>query len=447
MHMAPITLLTSALLCNAFVHGGISPSATRAVTDQGTPSAPAAAPVAAPVSAPANAPANAGTTSPPTTPTAPPAAAPAAVPAAAPATLMPQSPLLNTPEAVSTAANATPERTLPVDPVLLQSGKVVAGERSIFVTYEGNTYIFANTGTRDQFNREPARFAAQQGGACGRMGPLGGLGDARRYALQEGMLYFFASDECMKLFRAQPRRYMEPADQIPAGTPEQQAAGLAALDRWIAWAGGKDAVKAAKVFTQVSTRRVLQGADSWDITETLEFAGPHTMRRVDVWQKVGGTPKDNYQYETLVTPDTAVITSSNGRTTALVDSRRTAFERLMNRQPYAIMRARYRPEAGLLALKTGEGTLGDARCDYIVTWFEGNATYLAIDKETGRLVQIGHPVRVDDASVASLTMDAVAYAGPEALRLPTQWVVSRNAEKDGIKGPVASIKVGPPAAP
>ena len=440
MHMAHITLLASALLCNAFVHGGISPSATRAVTDQGTPSAPAAAPAAAPVSAPANA----GTTTPPTTPTAPPAAA---APAAAPATLMPQSPLLNTPEAVSTAANATPERTLPVDPVLLQSGKVVAGERSIFVTYEGNTYIFANTGTRDQFNREPARFAAQQGGACGRMGPLGGLGDARRYALQEGMLYFFASDECMKLFRAQPRRYMEPADQIPAGTPEQQAAGLAALDRWIAWAGGKDAVKAAKVFTQVSTRRVLQGADSWDITETLEFAGPHTMRRVDVWQKVGGTPKDNYQYETLVTPDTAVITSSNGRTTALVDSRRTAFERLMNRQPYAIMRARYRPEAGLLALKTGEGTLGDARCDYIVTWFEGNATYLAIDKETGRLVQIGHPGRVDDASVASLTMDAVAYAGPEALRLPTQWVVSRNAEKDGIKGPVASIKVGPPAAP
>lgn len=435
MHMAHITLLASALLCNAFVHGGANASVPPAVTDQATPSAP--------VAAPASAPANEGTTTPPTTP---PTTRPT-TPAAAPATLMPQSPLLDTPEAVSTAANLTPERTLPVDPVLLQLGKTVAGERSISVTYEGNTYIFANTGTRDQFNRDPARFAAQQGGACGRMGPLGGLGDARRYALQEGMLYFFASDECMKLFRTQPRRYMEPADELPAGTPEQQVAGLAALDRWIAWAGGKDAVKAAKVFTQVSTRRVLQGADSWDITETLEFAGPHTMRRMDAWQKVGGTAKDNYQYETLVTPDTAVITSSNGRTTPLVDARRTAFERLMNRQPYAIMRARFRPEAGLLALKTGEGTLGGARCDYIVTWFEGNATYLAIDKETGRLVQISHPGRVGDASVASLTMDAVAYAGPEALRLPTQWVVSCNGEKDGIKGPVASIKVTTPAAP
>lgn len=336
---------------------------------------------------------------------------------------------------------------MPVDPVLLQSGQVVPGERSIFVTYEGNTYIFANTGTRDTFNRDPARYAAQQGGACGRMGPLGGLGDARRYALQEGMLYFFASDECMKLFRAQPRRYMEPLDEMPAGTPEQQAAGLAAIGRWVTWAGGKEAIKAANSFTQVSTRRVQQGADSWDITETLEFAGPHTMRRVDAWQKVGGTPKDNYQYETLVTPESAMITSSNGRKTPLVDSRRKAFERSMNRQPYAILRARYRPEAGLLALKTGEGTLGEARCDYIATWFEGNTTFLAIDKATGRLVQISHASRDGEARVVSLTLDAVAYAGPEALRLPTQWVVSNTGEKEGIKGPLASVKAGPVMAP
>ena len=172
---------------------------------------------------------------------------------------MPQSPLLNTPEAVSTAANATPERTLPVDPVLLQLGKVVAGERSIFVTYEGNTYIFANTGTREQFNREPARFAAQQGGACGRMGPLGGLGDARRYALQEGMLYFFASDECMKLFRAQPRRYMEPADQIPAGTPEQQAALRQSYDRLLSDFNAIQAEASAKV-TEAFKRH---GLETW----------------------------------------------------------------------------------------------------------------------------------------------------------------------------------------
>lgn len=427
MRIAPTTLLASALLCSAFVNCGVVAIAPPAVAEQTNPSAPVVTPPATPATAPVTA------------------------PVTAPSTQMPQSPLLNTPEVVSAAANATPERTLPVDPVLLQSGQVVPGDRSIFVTYEGNTYIFANTSTRDTFNRDPARYAAQQGGACGRMGPLGGLGDAQRYALQEGMLYFFDSDDCMKLFRAQPRRYMEPLDEMPSGTPEQQTAGLAAIDRWVAWAGGKEAIKAANSFTQVSTRRVQQGKDSWDITETLEFAGPHTMRRVDAWQKVGGTPKDNYQYETLVTPESAMITSNNGRKTPLVDSRRKAFERSMNRQPYAILRARYRPEAGLLALKTGEGTLGEARCDYIATWFEGNATFLAIDKATGRLVQISHAGRDGEARVASLTLDAVAYAGPEALRLPTQWVISKTGEKEGLKGPLASVKAGPvmaqPTAP
>lgn len=373
-------------------------------------------------------------------PSVPNQASPAA-PVAPPATQMPQSPLFDSPEAVTAAANAAPERTMPVDPVLLQAGKVVAGDRSIFITYEGNTYIFADTNTRDEFKRDPARFAAQQGGACGRMGPLGGLGDARIYGLQEGMLYFFASDDCMKLFRVQPRRYMEPLDEMPLGTPEQQTAGLAAVDRWVAWAGGKEAIKAANTFAQTSIRRVLQGGQSWDITEILEFAGPHTMRRIDIWQKVGGTPKDHYRYETVVTPDTAFIVSSNGRTTPLPDSRRKAFERLMNRQPYAILRARYRPEAGLLALKTGEGTLGDARCDYIATWFESNATYLAIDQATGRLVQISYAGRDDEARVTSLTLDAVAYADRGALQLPTQWVVSRTGEKDGIKGPLATVEV------
>ncbi|MEI6474856.1 MAG: hypothetical protein WCO75_05635, partial [Planctomycetota bacterium] len=232
MRIAPTTLLASALLCSAFVNCGAVEIAPPAVAEQTNPGAPVVTPPATPATAPVTA------------------------PVTAPSTQMPQSPLLNTPEAVSAAANATPERTLPVDPVLLQSGQVVPGDRSIFVTYEGNTYIFANTSTRDTFNRDPARYAAQQGGACGRMGPLGGLGDAQRYALQEGMLYFFDSDDCMKLFRAQPRRYMEPLDEMPSGTPEQQAAGLAAIDRWVAWAGGKEAIKAANSFTQVSTRRV-----------------------------------------------------------------------------------------------------------------------------------------------------------------------------------------------
>ena len=370
------------------------------------------------------------------TPTTPPAPTPA------PATATPDR---TTPD-LTTVLPA--ERTMPVDPVVLQRGRVAAGDPRISLVWEGNAYLFTSEDTRELFRNDPFKYAAQDGGACGRMGPLGGLGDARRYGIQDGMLYFFASDDCLKAFRAEPKKYMEPQDILPVGSPEQQDAGLAAIDRWVGWAGGKAAIKAADTFSQTSTRRVTQGKDQWDVTETLEIAGPRRMRRVDTWRKVGGAATDVHVYVIETTPERATIASSGGKVTELAPSRRKAFERTMNRLPYSILRARYRPEAGFLAIKTGEGTLGGAACDYVQTWFEGNSTYLAIDKSTGRLVQEGHIGRDESLRVTPLTLDVVAEAGQDALRLPTQWVVSRTGEKEGTKGPVASIKVGSsPSAP
>jgi YHS domain-containing protein len=375
--------------------------------------------------------------------------APAAAPAAAPAQATPPattpSPAASTPADAKTTPQleiaVPPDRTMPVDAVLLRNGKEVPGDLRYVMLYEGTLYLFSSQGTLDLFRADPANFAAQQGGACGRMGPLGGLGDARRYAIEDSMLFFFASEDCMRTFRAKPKLYMEPQDELPAGTPEQQAQGLAAVDRWIAWAGGKQAVRESEAFRHVATRRVVMGTAEWDITETLEITGPHSMHRVDLWNKVGGTNADVRRYEIIATPEGATIGGNTGKATALVDTRRVSFERTLNRQPYAIMRARYRPEAGFLAIKTGEGKIGDADCDYVLTWFDGDATYLSIEKSTGRLVQQGFVGRDEESRNTSLTLDAVTYAGPEALRLPTQWVISRTGEKDGFKTPAATITV------
>ena len=149
-----------------------------------------------------------------------------------------------------------PERTMPVDAVLFRQAKSVPGDRRWAVAYQGNVYLFSGPETQDVFVRDPATFAAVDAGACGRMGPLGGLGDARRHALQDGLLYFFASDACMETFRAAPRQYMEPYDQLPSGTPELQRAGLEAFDRWVAWSGGRDAVRRASTYRQVTEERV-----------------------------------------------------------------------------------------------------------------------------------------------------------------------------------------------
>ena len=197
--------------------------------------------------------------------------APAAAPAAAPAQATPPattpSPAASTPADAKTTPQleiaVPPDRTMPVDAVLLRNGKEVPGDLRYVMLYEGTLYHFSSQGTLDLFRADPANFAAQQGGACGRMGPLGGLGDARRYAIEDSMLFFFASEDCMRTFRAKPKLYMEPQDELPAGTPEQQAQGLAAVDRWIAWAGGKQAVRESEAFRHVATRRVVMGTAEW----------------------------------------------------------------------------------------------------------------------------------------------------------------------------------------
>jgi YHS domain-containing protein len=368
----------------------------------------------------------------------PPTNAPSNAPGTAPAAT--QTPPLDT--------NAIPpDRTFTVDAVLLQSGKVVDGSRQFAVAYEGNLYLFSSATTLEQFNRDPEHFAARDGGACGRMGPLGGLGDARRYAVQDGSLYFFDSEACREEFRKKPLQYIETYDEMPVGTPAEQAAGLAAIDRWVAWAGGKEAVKAAGSMKQTATQRVMRGQEEWDLTESIAFDGPHSMRRTSFWQKVGGKATDSFRTQVILDGQDGAVANDRGVLTPLSRTRRTAFERTMNRQPYAILRARYRPEAGFMAIKTGEGKLGDADCDFVVTWFEGNRTYLAIDKSTGRLVQEGYIGRDTLSRVNALTLDAKDYAGADALRLPTKWVVSLTGNKEGDEGPLATITLGPAPAP
>ena len=334
-----------------------------------------------------------------------------------------------------------PDRVMPADPVILRQGTVAAGSPTIHVDWEGTRYQFANRDTREAFLNDPTTYAARDGGACGRMGPLGGLGDARLYAIEEGLLYFFASDACMRRFREAPHSYMEPYDIMPTGTREQQDAGMAAIARWVEWAGGKDAIRSASKYSHMSTKEVLQGGNAWTVTENVQIDGPRQMRRTETWKKVGGTPRDTYTYSVETTPGGASITGGNGMTMELVPSRRLSFERGLNRLPYCILRARFRPDAGFMAIKSGEGRLGEWDCDYVQTWFDGNLTYLAIDKATGRLVQTGHMGRTNDAMVVSLTNDVSAIGGLEVLRLPTRWVTSVTGEKDGLMGPEFSILI------
>lgn len=341
-----------------------------------------------------------------------------------------------------------PSRVMPADAVILQRGTVAQGNPAIFADWEGNRYLFSSEETRTVFRNDPATFAARDGGACGRMGPLGGLGDARRYAIEEGLLYFFASDACMERFRKEPRRYMEPYDLLPSGSPEQQTAGLAAFARWVSWSGGREAIVASDRYSQQQSRETLSGGQRWSLTENIQVDGPRTMRRTDTWRPLDRAA-DAITINTETNSEVAVLTDGKGVRSLLVPTRRESFERSINRLPYCILRARYRPEAGFLAIRTGEGPINGVECDFVRTWFGGNATTLAIAKSTGELVQMAYVGRDDESRVGNIVMNVLRSGDERVLRLPTQWAVFGEGQTQTAPGPEISIRVersSPPAA-
>jgi hypothetical protein len=170
------------------------------------------------------------------------------------------------------------------------------------------------------------------------------------------------------------------------------------------------------------------------------------VHRVETWTRRspaadGTASRETYVYDTIASPSISAISSSVGPRVALTPSRKRAFERTGAHLPASVMRARLTPEAGFLAVRIGDGKVGTAECDFVATHSDGNTTWLAIEKGTGRLAQWGHNGRDTQGRITPLTLDVVAYAGPEALRLPTQWITRITGEEEGSKSPVAAITV------
>lgn len=159
-----------------------------------------------------------------------------------------------------------PERTLDVDVVELIEGREVAGSTDFVIEHEGIEYRFASQKTKETFSKDPAKYAVADGGACGRMGPLAGLGDARRRSVHVGRVYFFASDGCRENFLKSPESYIESADEKIFGSHEQVLAGRATLDKVVAWSGGEDHLRELTAYRASAARKEMQGGKEWSIT-------------------------------------------------------------------------------------------------------------------------------------------------------------------------------------
>lgn len=111
--------------------------------------------------------------------------------------------------------------------------------------YLRHEYRFESDATRHAFRTDRERYAAQNGGACGKMGALTGRGDGSRYAFVRGKLFLVASDSCRETFLKNEAKYFDdgPRDARKASLEERSAAA-AARERVVSAHGGPEAVAA-----------------------------------------------------------------------------------------------------------------------------------------------------------------------------------------------------------
>ncbi len=328
---------------------------------------------------------------------------------------------------------APPERTLPVDPVELVAGREVPGKPELTIERDGFAYQFATPETKAAFEKDPTKYEVADGGACGRMGPLSGLGDARRYAVHEGRIFLFASDGCRAGFLKEPAKYIETEDEKIFGSNEQVERGRALLDKAVAWAGGAERLKGLKTLRATAERKEKHGENDYTITNETALAFPDRAYQRESWN-------DSW-FSTTCAPEGAAMASTRGEE-RISDSRARAFRRAMARWPIVILKAHAdgAPKAdcpGLIVIADGDGKIGETPVEYVKVWLNGAASRLAIETTTGRPMQLSYRGRDGTTSVGDSVRTFSAYATVDGITMPTAYGVSFN----GKDLPAAASKI------
>jgi hypothetical protein len=104
------------------------------------------------------------------------------------------------------------------DPIELTKGNEILGRAEISVDHLRYRYQFKSTENRELFLRNRDRYSVAMGGACGRMGALSGRGAPTRWAVVEGKIYLFASEQCRSVFLKDVKRFI-PKDKLQTRRP------------------------------------------------------------------------------------------------------------------------------------------------------------------------------------------------------------------------------------
>ena len=324
------------------------------------------------------------------------------------------------------AQTAPPKEALDgIDPVvLLTTGKEVSGKANLAVVRGQFQYLFATPESKASFEKSPERFEIQLSGACARMG--GGVtGNPADYAVVDGKIYIFGSDDCHKKFVAAPGRFLpKPVPPMPSSAAALSQ-GRALVERAVKAIGGGEKLDAVTTYVESSSQ--VQKRPAGDVSVTLK-----TM-----WRFPGGIRAERTQTlsertttsANLITPDGGWFIGG-GRAYPQNAAGRAASEAGYNRQLVPLLRARH--EADFKAASLGASTVDGVEVDRVRVRHGAVDVTLAIDKSSGLIHSLSFTGRGFESEIGDYTVVLADYRDVDGLKLPFSERALFNGAPDTI---------------
>jgi len=265
-------------------------------------------------------------------------------------------------------ANAQNSETLipleGLDPVMLTQGKEVQGDMKYSVKRGQFQYLFANAENKATFEKGPARYEIQLNGSCARMGaPTTGNPDL--YAVHNGRIYIFGSEECQTLFKAAPEKYLEvPAPAKTPPTAEMVKRGQELIAKAVEALGG------SKLDQLVSLQR--KDVRGNEAKNNLLLSFPDSLRQETV--------RPTFTLVSVVTPSESFFVVNNAAR-EMPDANIAFIKNDLYHDPIILLRARTRPD-----FKVAGNGKSEASVEYVEVELPTFATTLGIDPATGRVL-------------------------------------------------------------
>jgi YHS domain-containing protein len=264
-----------------------------------------------------------------------------------------------------------------LDPVELVAGKEVKGSEEHSIIRLPYKYLFANAVNKAKFSTDPATFSIQFGGACMNMGPTSGNCNSERFAVHDRRIYAFASDACKASFLKAPETFIDRDDPKPTGTTEQAARAKALLDKAVDALG--DALSLAKLrgvnIDFNLTYQTKSDPSQYGSRTALKF--PFGLAKIVTYdgRKSGWTVNES-EGRTSLEPDAPSVENSV----------KSFMVRQFYREPVALLMA-WRDGRVKTAYALKRTTVDGKAAEQVVVFIAGAATTLAIDPETGRVLE------------------------------------------------------------